>query len=137
MLCGTLQRQRQGFLSCGSMDDAAVRLQCQGSRLLTLQSWVLGPEGDLERPEGGGNGDEGGSREPDESCCQSIWACVMRQLCIPLRICQPGSCTGCKNSSKTCTKSQLVRHTLGITEPGMAHPCSCSQHVPFDTLQLS
>ena len=67
-------------------------------------AWVerLCKQQHLEGPQCSSDGNESGSRKPDEAFCQAIGAGVMRQACIELGGRQSGSRAGSKHGRKTC-----------------------------------
>lgn len=78
----------------------------------------------LEGPEGSSDWDEGCASKPDEARRQPVGACIVRQLSIPLRVSQPGSCAGSKGSSQACT----CTHRL---EAQRKHASQChSRNIP-------
>lgn len=76
----------------------------------------------LEGPEGSSDWDEGCASEPDEACRQPIWACIMRQLSIPLRMSQPGSCAGSKESSQACARTHHLEVQRKLNNVTPANP---------------
>ena len=76
----------------------------------------------LEGPERSSDWDEGRASEPDEACRQPIGACIVCQLSIPLRVSQPGSCAGSKDSSQACACTHHLEVQRKPNNVTPAHP---------------